>query len=86
MFLSGGALFFWPIVALDPIPHRLAHVARLGLVFLVIPFHAFLGIALPSGDLLAVVMFGVVVAQWMAADEREAAREDRRLGATGLPA
>ena len=102
VFLSGGALFFWPIVALDPIPHRLAHVARLGLVFLVIPFHAFLGIALlsgddatrhvgggiiwASGDLLAVVMLGVVVSRWMAADEREAAREDRRLGATGLPA
>jgi putative copper resistance protein D len=102
VMLVGGVLFFWPVVSLDPIPHRLAHLARVGLVFLAIPFHAFLGIALltggdesrragggiiwASGDLLAVVILAVVAAQWMAADEREAAREDRRLGGAGLPA
>lgn len=94
--VAGGALFFWPVVARDPVPRRLPHVARLGLVFLALPFHAFLGIALlsgddttrhvgggiiwASGDLLAVVLLVVVASQWMAADDREARREDRRAG------
>ncbi|MGH9281338.1 MAG: cytochrome c oxidase assembly protein [Acidimicrobiales bacterium] len=52
-FLAAGALFFWPVVGADPMPRRLAHGARLLMVFLAIPFHAVLGLALLGADPLA---------------------------------
>lgn len=45
-FLLVGALFFWPVLGADPLPRRLPHGARLLMVFLTIPFHAVLGMAL----------------------------------------
>ena len=48
-FLVVGALFFWPIIGIDPAPRRLPPVARLGVVFASVPFHAFFGVALMSG-------------------------------------
>jgi len=113
MFLV-GCLFFWAVVAIDRAPVHLSHPARLGLVLLAIPFHAFLGLVLISqdtvmaadwyaelgrtwgasplsdqrtgagllwmvGDLLGLVGGAIVLVQWMAADEREAKRLDRRL-------
>lgn len=103
-FLAAGALFFWPVVGVDPVPRRLPHGARLLTVFLAIPFHAVLGMALlgadgpiapehtladsrtgagvlwVAGDLLGLGAALVVAAQWMAHEDREAAREDRRAG------
>jgi putative copper resistance protein D len=52
-FLVAGALFFWPVLGADPLPRRLPHGARLLMVFLTIPFHAVLGIALLGADPLA---------------------------------
>ena len=101
-FLAAGALFLWPVVGADPVPRRLPHGGRLLVVFLAVPFHAVLGMALLAsrepiapqhtlgdfragagllwiaGDLLGLVAALVVAAQWMAHDDREAAREDRR--------
>jgi cytochrome c oxidase assembly factor CtaG len=113
-----GALFFWPLVGIDPLPGRVDYPFRLLLVFLTLPFHAFLGVTimnqasliggewytslhdgpmgswLPSaaddqhvaggilwgsGDLVALVFFGVLFAQWVRQSMKEAAREDRRL-------
>jgi cytochrome c oxidase assembly factor CtaG len=98
-----GALFFWPIVGVDPIPGRVGYPFRMLLVVLTLPFHAFLGVTImgqetliapehtladqhraggllwAAGDLLGVVLFGVLFAQWVRASMREAAREDRRL-------
>ena len=37
------------------------------------------GILWASGDLVGLVFFGVLFAQWVRASMREAAREDRRL-------
>jgi len=48
-FLVVGMLFFWPVVGLDPTAWRLNHGLRLLYVFVALPFHAFLGIALLSG-------------------------------------
>ncbi|GII75937.1 copper resistance protein D [Sphaerisporangium rufum] len=45
-FLLSGCLFFWVIVGVDPAPTRLPHVARLLLLFVTMPFHAFFGVAL----------------------------------------
>ena len=44
-FLMTGYLFFWVIIGDDPGPRRLPFLARLGLLFAVMPFHAFFGIA-----------------------------------------
>ncbi|WP_078324931.1 cytochrome c oxidase assembly protein [Mycobacteroides salmoniphilum] len=45
-FLLVGYLFYWGIIGVDPGPRRLPHLARIGLLFAVMPFHAFFGIAL----------------------------------------
>jgi putative membrane protein len=52
-FLVTGSLFFWPVLGVDPLPRRLPHGARLLMVFLTIPFHAVLGIALLGASPLA---------------------------------
>ncbi len=44
--------------------------------------HAAAGILWVSGELLTLVMAGIVFAQWWAADQREAVRIDRRLSAS----
>jgi putative copper resistance protein D len=44
-FLITGYLFYWGIIGVDPGPRRLPFVGRLGLLFAVMPFHAFFGIA-----------------------------------------
>jgi cytochrome c oxidase assembly factor CtaG len=113
-----GMLFFWPIVGIDPVPGRVGYPARMLLVVLTLPFHAFLGVTImgqdtllggdhyqglhelpgygwlpdplddqhlaggllwSSGDLVGLVLLGVLFAQWVRSSMREAAREDRRL-------
>ena len=113
-----GALFFWPLMGIDPLPGRVSYPFRVLLVVLTLPFHAFLGVTimgssaliggsyypslhsgpmaswLPaplddqhlaggilwgSGDLIGLVFFAVLFAQWVRSSMREAAREDRRL-------
>lgn len=44
-FLITGYLFFWSIIGIDPGPKRLPFIGRLGLLFAVMPFHAFFGVA-----------------------------------------
>lgn len=44
-FLLVGYLYYWGIIGIDPGPRRLPFLARLGLLFAVMPFHAFFGIA-----------------------------------------
>ena len=44
-FILVGYLFFWGIIGIDPGPRRLPFLGRLGLLFAVMPFHAFYGIA-----------------------------------------
>jgi putative membrane protein len=49
-FLLAGAVFFWAVIGLDPVGWRIPYGARLVLILLTVPFHAFLGLALMSGD------------------------------------
>lgn len=49
-FLLVGALFFWPLIGVDPAPRRLPPAARLGIIFASVPFHAFFGVALMSSN------------------------------------
>jgi cytochrome c oxidase assembly factor CtaG len=41
-----GAMFFWPLVGVDPIPGRVAYPFRLLLAVMTLPFHAFLGVTI----------------------------------------
>src|SRR5690606_23034416 len=41
-----GALFFWPLVGVDPVPGRVGYPFRVALTVLTLPFHAFLGVAI----------------------------------------
>src|SRR3954467_10813395 len=47
-----GALFFWPIVGIDPVPGRVPYPFRMLLVVLTLPFHAFLGVTIMGQDTL----------------------------------
>jgi cytochrome c oxidase assembly factor CtaG len=51
-FVLVGALFFWPLLGLDPVPGRVIYPFRLILIFLTLPFHAFLGITIMSASSL----------------------------------
>ncbi len=46
VFVLAGCLFFWPVVSLDPIPHRLPYGGRMLYVLLALPFHTIIGVAL----------------------------------------
>jgi putative membrane protein len=45
-FLGVGLVFFWPIMGVDPGPHRPGYVMRMLELFAGMPFHAFFGVAL----------------------------------------
>lgn len=45
-FLAVGVVFFWPIMGVDPGPHRPGYLMRMLELFAGMPFHAFFGIAL----------------------------------------
>ncbi len=53
-FVLVGSMLMWPLVGVDPVPGRISHPFRLLIMFLMLPFHAFLGISLMSaGELIA---------------------------------
>ncbi|MCW2791560.1 MAG: hypothetical protein JWO76_658 [Nocardioides sp.] len=41
-----GTLFFWPLMGIDPVPGRVGYPARMLIVVLTLPFHAFLGVTI----------------------------------------
>ena len=45
-FAMAGCLFFWPVVGLDPTPHRMAYGGRMLYVLVALPFHTIIGVAL----------------------------------------
>jgi cytochrome c oxidase assembly factor CtaG len=49
-FLITGYLFYWGIIGVDPGPRRLPFLGRLALLFAVMPFHAFFGIAMMTSE------------------------------------
>ncbi|WP_253774105.1 cytochrome c oxidase assembly protein [Goodfellowiella coeruleoviolacea] len=113
-FLVSGYVFYWLVIGVDRPPRPLPHLARLGMLFAVMPFHAFFGVilmnsptvvaetyyrylALPwvpdpladqrvaggiawaAGEIPMLVVVIALLAQWAAADRREATRVDRRV-------
>jgi cytochrome c oxidase assembly factor CtaG len=49
-FLITGYLFYWGIIGVDPGPRRLPFLGRLALLFAIMPFHAFFGLAMMSSE------------------------------------
>lgn len=62
-FVVTAALFYWPLVGVDPIPNRLSYPLRVMLFLLTLPFHAFLGVTIMSAPLL-------IAEDWYVAFER----------------
>lgn len=47
-----GALFFWPLMGIDPLPGRVGYPFRVLLTVLTLPFHAFLGVTIMGQEQL----------------------------------
>ena len=47
-----GALFFWPLMGVDPVPGRVGYPFRMLLTVLTLPFHAFLGVTIMGQETL----------------------------------
>lgn len=75
-FLLVGYIFYWPVIGIDPSPRRLPHIARLGMVFASLPFHAFFGVILMSMQTVIGERFYQVLALPWTAD----LLSDQRLG------
>jgi putative membrane protein len=45
VYLAAGLLFWWPLIGLDPAPHRMSYPARIGYVFMQMPQNSFLAMA-----------------------------------------
>jgi putative membrane protein len=46
--IVAGCLFWWPAVAVDPLPKRMSYGVRIAYLMLALPFHTILGMALDS--------------------------------------
>ena len=51
-FIIIGCLLMWPLMGIDPVPGRISYPLRLLMLFLMLPFHAFLGISIMSSTKL----------------------------------
>ena len=87
-FLLVGALFFWPLIGVDPSPRRLPPAVRLGIVFASVPFHAFFGRGLDERQLRArrELLPEPGAALGARSTARPAARRWTGLGVRGAPA
>lgn len=66
-FLLVGYLYYWGIIGIDPGPRRLPFLARLGLLFAVMPFHAFFGIAtMTMNDVMGGTFYEHLSIPWLA--------------------
>ncbi|WP_018601441.1 cytochrome c oxidase assembly protein [Mycobacterium sp. 155] len=75
-FLLVGYLFYWGIIGIDPGPRKLPFLGRLGLLFAVMPFHAFFGIAtMTMTSVMGGPFYRSVALPWLASIE-----DDQHLG------
>jgi cytochrome c oxidase assembly factor CtaG/putative copper export protein len=49
-FLLSGYLFYWVVIGVDPTPRPIPPLAKVGMVFGSLPFHAFFGVVLMSSS------------------------------------
>ncbi|NYI91352.1 putative copper resistance protein D [Amycolatopsis endophytica] len=75
-FLVSGYLFAWVVIGADRTPRRLPHLARLGVLFAVMPFHAFFGVIVMSKQTVIGYTYYHYLDVWWAGD----LLTDQRLG------
>jgi cytochrome c oxidase assembly factor CtaG len=63
-YLASGALFWWPIVAADPVPWRLGYGARLAYVVLQMPVNAAVGLAIYFAPTILYHHYATIVRSW----------------------
>jgi putative membrane protein len=63
-FLTVGMLFFWPILGVDPSPHRSPYTIRILELFAAMPFHAFFGVAVMMSSALITTVFANPPIAW----------------------
>jgi cytochrome c oxidase assembly factor CtaG len=64
LFLSSALLFWWPAVALDPAPWRLAHPARIVHVFMQMTQNTFLAVVLLNASSVLYAHYATLVRPW----------------------
>jgi putative copper resistance protein D len=64
LFLGAALLFWWPVVGADPSPWRLPHPARVGYLFLGMPWSSFLGLAIFSAPAVLYPHYATLVRSW----------------------
>jgi cytochrome c oxidase assembly factor CtaG len=64
LYLGSGLLFWWPVVAADPGSNRLTPPARLVYLFVTMPVHAFLGLAILSANSLLYRHYATTARSW----------------------
>jgi putative copper resistance protein D len=76
IFLGVGLLFWWPIVGVDPAPHRMSYPARLMSLSMAMVVTGFVAVALYSADRPLYAWYAALPAPWGPAalpDQRRAA-------------
>jgi putative membrane protein len=64
LYLGAALLFWWPVVGADPSPWRLPHPARVGYLFLGMPWSSFLGLAIFSAPEPLYAHYATLVRSW----------------------
>jgi putative copper resistance protein D len=64
LYLGAALLFWWPVVGADPSPWRLPHPARVGYLFLGMPWSSFLGLAIFSATAVLYPHYATLVRPW----------------------
>ena len=64
VYLGVALLFWWPVVAADPVPRKLSFPARLLYLVLAMPLEAFIGVAILSADSVLYPHYETLAAPW----------------------
>jgi putative copper resistance protein D len=64
LYLAVGLLFWWPVVAADPIPGRMGYGARLAYVGLQMPVNAAVGLAIYFAPTVLYPHYATIVRSW----------------------
>lgn len=72
-FLLMGYAYYWLVIGVDPAPHQVSYLGRLGLLLAAMPFHAFFGLLLTgSSRIMGGDFYRALALPWvdLAADQR----------------
>ncbi len=64
MYLGAGMLFWWPVVAADPVPRRMPYGARLAYVVLQLPVNAAVGLAIYFAPAVLYAHYATIARTW----------------------